>query len=199
MENDWKPRSCRRRRLSVCRHSLYSLLIFVLSGCVPWPTTYYVPTADHATIKQVNCDQAPPYEAILVSGILKTSAFYDGRQIIVGFYPSKTPAMIELDTSDLELEVNDRVVGIANLQYHSTQYQNETVSQYRLTKIQSLDERLSMTGLYFKLFIATTAADPPNLVLHIPPLIVNGTMIPAQTISFRRETQLRARFLVLNC
>ena len=161
--------------------------------------TYYAPAADHATIKQVNCDQAPPYEAILVSGILKTSAFFDGRQIIVGFYPSMSPATIEMETSGLEIEVNDHVVAMASLQFHSVQYQNEPASQYKLTKVQSLDERLSMTGLYFKLYITSTAADPANLVLRIPPLRVNGALIPAQTISFRRETHVRARFLVLNC
>jgi hypothetical protein len=85
------------------------------AGCAPLPMTYYMPSAEHATIEQYSCDQAPPHEAILVTGILKASAFFDGRRIEIGFYPigfyPSRRATIEIQTALIQIEANGQFLG----------------------------------------------------------------------------------------
>lgn len=174
-------------------------LVAGISGCAPLPITYYMPSADHATIRQANCDQAPPYEAVLDSGGLRTSALFDGRRIVLGFYPTDAPSTITLETSKIQIEVDGQVVNLRKLQFHTSQSRSELVSQFALTDVPNVDASLSMTGWSSHLFAEIPMAGPASLVLHLPPITLNGVLIPAQTISFQRVRKVNMRFLVLNC
>ncbi len=179
-----------RVRISICLSFLCGM-----AGCAPLPITYYMPSADHATIEQYRCDQAPPYKAVFVSGILKTSAFFDGRQIEIGFYPigfyPSRQATIEIQTASLKIEADGQLLGLSDIRFQET---NSNVS-----KVRSFDGTLRKIGWSLYVIGESPISDPPNLVLHIPSILVDGVSIPAQTVSFQREKKVRLRFLILNC
>ena len=181
--------------MSRARTSIYLSLLCIMAGCAPLPITYYMPSADHATIEQYRCDQAPPYKAVFVAGILKTSAFFDGRQIEIGFYPigfyPSRQATIEIETASLEIEANGQLLGLSDIRFQET--------DSKVSKVQSLDGTLRKTGWSLYIIGRSPISDPRNLVLHIPSILVDGTSIPAQTVSFEREKTVRLRFLIVNC
>jgi hypothetical protein len=166
-----------------------TLLLVTIVGCAPLPVTYYMPSGEHAAIRPYSCAAAPPYTATIAYGWFWTSGYFDGTRIEITLAPQH-PSTISFETALLQVEVEGQISSVSNLHYREPNSTGATLQN---------DSRFSESGRIFYLTADSPVLNPASMILLIPPMTVDGTLIPAQTISFRREKKVLVRYLVLNC
>jgi hypothetical protein len=169
--------------------ALGTLLLVTIVGCAPLPVTYYMPSSEYAAIRPYSCAAAPPYTATIAYRWFWTTGYFDGRRIEITLTPQH-PSTISFETALLQVEVEGQLSSVSNLHYREPNSTGAAVQNNGL---------FSESGRIFYLTADSPVLNPANMILHIPPMTVDGLLIPAQTISFRRERKVLIRYLVLNC
>jgi hypothetical protein len=162
-----------------------------LPACAPLPTMYYLPSAEYSKLEPYSCAGSPPYRINVESVGIWTSAFFDGRRIEISFHPSGTAKALEVDTAHIQIDADGHLVALLGQRYYR--------SDSRRLEVPSPDGRLITDGSSIDLSAESPISNPERLVLHIPPIVVDGISVAAQTITFQRERKVRLRYLVLNC
>jgi hypothetical protein len=171
------------RLLALCAYA-------ICGGCLPLSQSYYVPSAEGAKVASSSCGGGPPYVAGIAGGGFQLSVLLQPALLAISIH-TRPGVKVHFDLAQMRIDADGK-----SLATQSAQLRTEPTAT---APAHAAAGTIDVNTGYSNVEMSLNLRGSKDVIVHLPPIAVDGTVTRLPDIFFRWEKHTNIVTIVGNC